>query len=77
MCLDSPLEKLSQVGLGVELLLLNIERSYLRWLVRMCPKASLLRCSEHIQLGGGPEEDTGHVDGTMFLGVPGNALGFL
>ncbi|XP_076876507.1 uncharacterized protein LOC143525918 [Brachyhypopomus gauderio] len=47
--------------LGVEPLLLHIERSQLRWLGH---------------LGGGPEEDPGHVGETMSLDWPGNVLVF-
>ena len=60
-------------GLGVELLLLRIERSQMRWLghlIRMPP-----RCSGHVLLGGDPGEDPGHVGETMSLGWPGNASG--
>ncbi|KAK5613448.1 hypothetical protein CRENBAI_021637 [Crenichthys baileyi] len=62
-------------GLGVELLLLHIERSQLRWLEQLYLDAFLGRCSRHVPPGGGPGDGQGHVGGTMSLGWPGNALG--
>ncbi len=63
--------------LGVEPLLLHIERSQLRWLGYLfgCPRDAFLgRCSWHVPPGGDPGEDPGHAGVTMSLGWPGNAL---
>uniref|UniRef100_A0A8D0CHB3 Reverse transcriptase domain-containing protein n=1 Tax=Scleropages formosus TaxID=113540 RepID=A0A8D0CHB3_SCLFO len=66
--------------LGVEPLLLRIERSQLRWLGHLGSgcllDASLGRCSGLVPLGGGLGADPGHVGETMSPGWPGNALGF-
>ena len=65
-------------GLGVEPLLLCIERSQLRWfwhLVRCYMVASLWRCSRYVQLGGGHGVDQGSGGGTISPHWPGNALG--
>ena len=66
-------------GLGVEPLLLCVERSQLRWfghLVRMPPLgASLGRCSRHDQLGGGHGEDPGLGGEIISPHWPGNASG--
>lgn len=64
-----------QKQLRVEPLFLHTERSQLRWLWHL--DTSLVRCSGHVPPGGDPEKDTGHVEGTMFLGWHRNALGFL
>ncbi|KAK7884420.1 hypothetical protein WMY93_027543 [Mugilogobius chulae] len=64
--------------LGVEPLLHHIERGQLRWLghlYRMPPGRLLVRCSGHVPLGGGQEEDPGHAGETMSLDCPGNASG--
>ena len=63
--------------LGVEPLLLHVERSQLRLghLFRSLLDASLGRCSGHVPPGGGPGEDPGHAGETMSLGWPGNASG--
>ena len=63
--------------LGVEPLLLHIERSQLRCLGHIgCPlDSSLGRCSWHAPLGGDPEEVPGHAGVTMSHGWPGNTLG--
>uniref|UniRef100_A0A8C6SA52 Estrogen receptor beta n=1 Tax=Neogobius melanostomus TaxID=47308 RepID=A0A8C6SA52_9GOBI len=57
--------------LGVESLLLHVERSQLRWLghlFRMPPGCLLVaflgRCSRHVLLGGGLVEGPGHAGGT-------------
>ncbi|TWW81034.1 R2DM Retrovirus-related Pol polyprotein from type II retrotransposable element [Takifugu flavidus] len=66
--------------LGVELLLLRVERSQMGWLghlVRMPPDASLVRCSGHVPPVGDPRGDPGHVGETMSLDWPGNAWGSL
>lgn len=52
-----------QEGLRVELLLVHIERSCLRWfrhLTRVLPGQLLLR---NVLLGGGPRTDPGHIGG--------------
>ncbi|TWW77545.1 hypothetical protein D4764_12G0009350 [Takifugu flavidus] len=64
--------------LGVEPLLLRVERSQMRWLghlVRMPLDASLVRCSGHVPPVGDPREDPGHVGETMSLEWSGNAWG--
>lgn len=45
---------------GVQLVLIHSDSSQLRWL-------------RHIPPGGAPDEDPGHVGGTLFLGCPGNS----
>ncbi|KAK0155354.1 DNA-directed RNA polymerase II subunit RPB1 [Merluccius polli] len=60
--------------LGVDPLLLRVERSQMRWLghlVRMPPG----RLPGHVPLVGDPGEDPGHAGETMSLGWPGNASG--
>ena len=50
-------------GLGVEPLLLRIERSQMRWLgylVRMPPGRLPAAVFRHVPLGGDPGEDPGH-----------------
>ncbi|KAK7889103.1 hypothetical protein WMY93_024663 [Mugilogobius chulae] len=64
--------------LGVEPLLLHIERGQLRWLghlYRMPPGRLPGECSGHVPLGGGQGEDPGHAGGTMSIDCPGNASG--
>ncbi|KAI3352014.1 hypothetical protein L3Q82_020839, partial [Scortum barcoo] len=74
-------EKLSVIReeLGVEPLLLRIERSQLRWLghlFRMPPwDASLGRCSRRVPPGGGLGEDPGHAGETMSLKLAWERLG--
>lgn len=67
----------TQEELGVELLLLHIKRSQLRWfghLYRMMSPGRLPR--EVFQASGGhSKEDPGHAGVTMSLGWPGNSLG--
>ncbi len=66
--------------LGVEHLILHIERNQLRWLGHLFWMSLGLLPGE--VLSGlvppvrGPGEDPGHVGGTMTLSLPGNALGF-
>jgi len=62
--------------LGVEPLLLRVERSQLRWfghLIRMPP--GRLPFSGHIQLGGDPRADPAPAGGITYLVWPGNASG--
>ncbi|KAK3534950.1 hypothetical protein QTP70_002031 [Hemibagrus guttatus] len=59
--------------LGVEPLLLHIERGQLRWL----RDVSLERCSGHAPPGRGPGEHPGHAGETMSLDWPGNTSGSL
>ncbi|KAI3356446.1 hypothetical protein L3Q82_017657 [Scortum barcoo] len=75
-------EKLSvtREELGVEPLLLRIERSQLRWLGHLfrmppgrLPREVFQAGMSH--LGGGLGEDPGHAGETMSLGWPGNASG--
>ncbi|TWW62808.1 hypothetical protein D4764_04G0014550 [Takifugu flavidus] len=61
--------------LGVESLLLHVERSQMRWLGHPLD-ASLVRCSGHVPPVGGPREDPGHVGETMSLDWSDNAWGF-
>ncbi|KAI3377434.1 hypothetical protein L3Q82_008412 [Scortum barcoo] len=65
--------------LGVEPLLLRIERSQLRWLGHLfrMPPGRLPRevFQAGVPPGGGPGEDPGHAGETMSLGWPGNASG--
>ena len=65
--------------LGVDPLLLHIERSQMKWLGQLgcLPDASLVRCSGQVPLVGDPGEDPGHAGETMSLGWPGNASGSL
>ena len=61
-------------GLGIELLLLCVERSQLRWFghpVRIPPDHHL----RHIQLGGPYGADSGEGEGIISLPWPGNASG--
>ncbi len=63
--------------LGVEPLLLCIERRHLRWfghLIRM-PPAFLWRFSGHVQLAKVPGVDPEHAGGITYLIWPGNASG--
>ena len=63
--------------LGVETLLLCVERSQLRWfghMVRM-PPGRIPRCSRHVQLGGGHGVDQVPGGGTISPHWPGNDLG--
>ena len=64
-------------GLGVEPVLLCVERSQLRLfghLVRM-PPGRIPRCSRHVQLGGGHGVDRGPGGGTISPHWPGNTEG--
>ena len=62
--------------LGVAPLLLRSERSRMRWFDLGClPDASLARCSGHVPLVSGSQEDPGHAGGTMSLSWPGNTSG--
>ncbi|KAI3363619.1 hypothetical protein L3Q82_001251 [Scortum barcoo] len=73
--LGAPLEigvrsSVTREEIGVEPLLLHIERSQLRWLghlFRMPLDASLGRCSRHVPPGGGPGEDPGHAGERLCL----------
>lgn len=63
--------------LRVQLWLLYIERTGLRWLRHLCQMpldASLRRCFRYVPLEGDPREDPGQVGVTKFLGWPGNTL---
>nr|XP_054588625.1 uncharacterized protein LOC129153273 isoform X2 [Nothobranchius furzeri] len=65
-------------GLGVEPLLLWIDRSQLRWLghlVRMPPGRLPGRCFGHVLPAGGPRVDPGHVGEVTSPIWSGNALG--
>ena len=64
--------------LGVEPLLLRIERSQLRWfghLIRMPPALLPLEVFGHVRLGGDPEADPEPAGGIIYLIWPGNASG--
>ena len=64
--------------LGVDLLLLCVERSQMRWLghlVRMPPGRIPGEVFRARPLVGDPGEDPGHAGETMSLGWPGNASG--
>ena len=63
--------------LGVEPLLLHIERSKLRWLGHLyrMPPGRLLWEVFLAPPGGDPTADPGHAGVTMSLGWPGNNLG--
>ncbi|KAI3361870.1 hypothetical protein L3Q82_002194 [Scortum barcoo] len=83
--LGAPLEigvrsSVTREELGVEPLLLRIERSQLRWLGHLfrMPPGRLPRevfLGKHVPPGGGLGEDPGHAGETMSLGWPGNASG--
>ncbi len=65
--------------LGVEPLLLHIERNQLRWLghlFQMSPGRLPGEVLRAFPTGRRPREDPGHAGGTMSLSLPGNALGF-
>lgn len=64
----------NQEMLGVEPLLLRIERSQLRWLGIWlgCLPVEVLR---HVLLGRDPRADPGHTGGIISFSWPGNVLG--
>lgn len=67
----------TQEELGVESLLLCMEKSQLRYLFGKLLDASVERCSGHVPSGGGPEEDSRYTGGTLAwerLGVPVDEL---
>ncbi|TWW59883.1 hypothetical protein D4764_06G0014130 [Takifugu flavidus] len=59
--------------LGVEPLLLRVERSQMRW---SQDAPGRLPAAGHVPPVGDPREDPGHVGETMSLNWPGNAWGF-
>ena len=64
--------------LGVDPLLLRVEKSQMRWLghlVRIPPGRLLGEVFRARPTGRDPGEDPGHAGETMSLGWPGNALG--
>ncbi|TWW63118.1 hypothetical protein D4764_03G0001260 [Takifugu flavidus] len=63
--------------LGVEPLLLRVEKSQMRWLGHLArmPPGRLVRCSGHVPPAGGPWEDPGHIGETISLDWSGNAWG--
>lgn len=65
----------TQEELRIELLLIHIERSLLRWLkhlIQMCPRCL---CGEACPTGRGSGEDLGHAGGTKSFSWLGNAFG--